>query len=432
MTGLDDARLGRRRRWLALAGLASLVGAVAVACGSSGSSGTGGAEGPPRPEPVGEVVDLSEPGVHELSDPPLAGDRLWGAVQVVVDGEVVLWGGVTADGPYGASSPGRLRNDGAVLSLVDGRWTEMPAAPFDEGLYDAAGFWDGTEVIVLGTECEGEVPPATDGSPPACPKGPAAAAFDPEAWRWRRLEAPPIPSNEYYDERVLDRSVAVGGDGDGVGTVTFGFDADSITWDRSSDSWGTVAPPFGDEAEWVDTCADPVLDQVVALPGRQPGPGPTELRVLAAGADAWGEPVAVETGLEVGPSCGDGYLTYSGLVIDGLQEAHSESIVVDVATGETTPGFEDTPGLRYASIAGPWLTARSQVTIGDVEGKDDPKPVDIRLVRGGETVEIPDDGLLPDFGSGLYLPHLGLLTTRDEESGVPHLVVWRAPPELQP
>ncbi|MCB0962987.1 MAG: hypothetical protein KDA98_06735 [Acidimicrobiales bacterium] len=421
----------RRRRWVfALAAASTLVGATA-ACGSSGSSGGGGAGGPSRPEPVGEPVDLAEAGLHELSPPPLAGDRIWGAVQVATDHEVVLWGGLTDDGPYGASSPRTMRTDGAVLSLDDGRWTEMPPAPFDEGLYDAAGFWDGTEVIVLGTECEGEVPPATDGSPPACPAGPAAAAFDPASWSWRRLDPPPIPSSEYYETAVLGRSVAVGGDG--VGSVTFGFDADSITWDRATESWGTVPPPFPGEGDWSYTCADPIARQIVALPGVQPGGDATELRVSAAGGDGWSSPLAVDVGIDISPTCGDGHLTSSALVggpVDGT-DLRSEGVLVDTSTGAVSPAFDPVPDLRSSWIVGPWLFARSSVAIGDIEGKDVPKPTSVRLVRGGETVEVPDDAALPSF-DGLYLPGVGLFTSVDGETGTPRLVIWRPPPELQP
>ena len=97
----------------------------------------------------------------------------------------------------------------------------MADSPFPDGLYNPLGAWDGTEVIVIGTECVPIVPPATEGGPPACPKGPAAAAWSPQTQQWRLLPDPPIPPDPNYDERVLEQW-RNGINGDGAALFSFG------------------------------------------------------------------------------------------------------------------------------------------------------------------------------------------------------------------
>ena len=72
----------------------------------------------------------------------------------------------------GTAGPYRLGvtyfSDGAALDLTTNTWTEVADSPFPHGLYQPIGAWDGTEVIIVGTDCDAVVPLTTDGSPPPC------------------------------------------------------------------------------------------------------------------------------------------------------------------------------------------------------------------------------------------------------------------------
>src|SRR5690349_9619102 len=69
-----------------------------------------------RPKPVGERLDLSAPGMHEVPGPPL--EARYDGVRVWTGDELVVWGGQTQEIDL---EPGRLLSDGATLDLDDGR-----------------------------------------------------------------------------------------------------------------------------------------------------------------------------------------------------------------------------------------------------------------------------------------------------------------------
>ena len=369
-------------------------------------------------EPVGERVDLSAPGLHDLPAPPL--ESRSNPVRVWTGNELVVWAGTTYDG--NDSAPGRLLGDGATLSLDDGRWTPMPASPFVEGLYQPLGAWDGSEVVIIGTECEGEVPAPTDGNPPSCPKGPAAAAWNPETGVWRRLDAPPIPVDEYSGERVLNGGTSsVGGPGSAV--FTFGWEASTITWDRPSETWATVAPDWGGDAS-LAVCADPMAEQmvVVSVQDFNLPPKPGKVWVLQAGGQRWSKPLTVETSFPDAITCGD------GSVVAGDYDGNRADLV-DTASGAVTPVVPSTPAqqIEYVSAFGPWLFNE---TMGGLQDRE--RTVEVRLAAGGawEAVGILDDedpvpgGWSSDYvGSGAINGRIG----EDDP-----LLYWRAPPSLTP
>ncbi|WP_421121556.1 hypothetical protein ACE2AJ_09340 [Aquihabitans daechungensis] len=169
------------------------------------------------------------------------------------DSELIVWGGASGES---ASEPGRSLGDGASLDLEEGRWRPLPVSPFPDGLFRPMGAWDGEELIVIGTWCDAQIPPVTDGSPPPCPKGPAAAAYDPETGAWRELEPPPIPVDSWSGEPVISLgpdTAAIGGEG--TARFVFGWSGDAISWDRNG-GWTAVGPAVDGEAVNVDLCAD--------------------------------------------------------------------------------------------------------------------------------------------------------------------------------
>jgi hypothetical protein len=421
-----------RRRWAIGLVVLGMVAGGAAACGSSasdggdGGDGRGGDGGPIRPAPTGEAIDLAQPGVHQLTLPPLEGlgedGRRWIGIQVPMAGEVAFWGGGIAEHH---SANGTLLGDGALLSAEDGRWTAMPPAPFEPGLYEPAGAWDGTELIVIGTECEAEVPPATDGSPPACPKGPAAAAFDPVSFTWRRLPAPPIPAHEVYEERVLGRSVAVGGGGRAL--FAFGWDVDAIAWDRDGERWTAIEPPQAvEEVDNGEACADPIAGQIVAAVRSDGAPGSQQaLWVLPLDGGPWVDPGVALPGEGHSLSCGSGRAAVSWLDVD----AGSRGALADLATGEVVPAFEPTRDLRSGWIVGPWLFARSSITIGAEGIEALPKPLAVQLLGTDRSAEVAPEDLGRDGSfEGMYVADAGVLLGR----ATTDLRLWVPPVELQP
>lgn len=284
-----------------------LVATSATSCAGSSepaspTSGTSTeAERVERPDPIGEPLDLTGAGFHELPEPPTPIE--WDTARVWTGEELVIWGGVAAETD---SSPGTMITAGATLSLDDGRWTPMPASPFPEGLYHPLAAFDGTEVILIGTQCEGEVPAATDGGAPACPKGPAAAAWSPDTGAWRTLPAPPIPMDDYVEERVVNGGTATAS-GAGSALFAFGYDTTVLSWDREAEAWSEVPAPW-DDGTAIAVSADPVTPQLVAAmseprSGTTVGERPVQLWALAPGADRWAsagsptfDPVATSTG----------------------------------------------------------------------------------------------------------------------------------------
>jgi hypothetical protein len=194
---IRDGALRRRRVGLAFVAGTLAFGFVAAACSGS-SAPTDSDDGPEQPEPVGKALDLSGPGIHKVPGPPI--EYRSHPAQVWTGEELVVWGGQAAEDD---GSSGRIAATGATLSLGDGRWTPMPDSPFTEGLYRPLGAWDGDEVIIIGTRCTGEVPPVTEGGVPSCPRGPAAAAWNPTTRAWRELPSPPIPVDAYHEAAVV-------------------------------------------------------------------------------------------------------------------------------------------------------------------------------------------------------------------------------------
>jgi hypothetical protein len=410
-----------RRRWLGGALALVLVGATAAACGSSSDgAGNGEVDAPTgRPDPVGEVLDLSGDGIHALTDPPIADRASNQSFEVVAwaDDELLVWGGHAGEG---ASDPGRVLGDGASLSLEDGRWTPLPPSPFPDGLYRPLGAWDGTELIVIGTWCEADIPPVTDGSPPPCPEGPAAAAFDPESFTWRTLDPPPIPVDEDDGEAILTRGAAVGGDG--AAAFGFGWGASAITWDRATESWTAIDRLVANPG-YVDLCADVTRQQLVAISIAETDPVGDEsfAWTLDAGGDAWSEPAPLGVRVDNGSACGDGAIVVSDFDDDG-----SSVDLIDVATGAATPVYEtDEVELWTPTFVGPWIAA-STLTM-ETEGPT--PPYEVRLARSGEWVPLDLPRGVGTSGA-IWVPDVGFVAGGFDAGS--NLVLWRAPEELQP
>lgn len=443
MAGGAGEALVRRRVGL---GIGAAVAVLALGLGACGASdgGSGSSDGSPttpttadgrteRPEPVGEPIDLSTPGLHELTPPPMTERGPYGeSIEVVLDGEVAVWGGFSAESDSGA---GTIRNDGALLSLDDGRWTAMPAAPFELGLYQPVGAWDGEELIVIGTECTSSIPPNTEGGPPdRCPSEAAAAAFDPEAFSWRRLDPPPIPLDETSGVPTVGYwAAAVGGEGSAV--FAFGRHGTAVAWDGATSSWTSIEGP-APEVQRVELCADSIAGQVVAVIPRQLADGQwaTRLSLLELGADAWRDTVDLDLPTDQAISCGDGHVAFSGFDF-GTPDPESAGAVVDVETGATTEAFAPTADIRSAWITGPWLFDRGTTPMGAPEG-DRPEPARVRLLRSPDPTPVgsADDRLEGwpwSHEEDQYLPGIGVITA--VVAGFdPAGAIWVAPPELQP
>jgi hypothetical protein len=420
----------RSRRWAA----ALLVALLPVATASCASDG--GDEGATevraeteRPDPVGEPVDLSAAGLHELPSPPhVEEDAPTGAaVRVWTGTELIVWGGQVA---VDSSAPGRIVGEGAALSLDDGRWTPLPPSPYPDGLYRPLGAWDGDELIVIGTRCDLVLPPSTDGGAPACPNGPAAMAFDPATFRWRTLPVPPIPVDPDLGVAAASRGAAVGAEGG----VAFAFDyrAEAIAWDRARGSWTTIGPPAEDVPS-TEVCADEVDGRLVAVASNPPGVETTiPAWALAPGSPAWTALGRFGVSTDWRVTCSDGRattMTYSG--------GRSRASLVDLASGATEELFgpDGAAGLGDVWSIGPWVfTERSEITEVTPDEELSSARLDVRLAEGGDwqTIESFEDeerGLRSArLGAGsVHLPGIGAIGGGDGE-----LLLWRAPEELQP
>lgn len=371
-------------------------------------------------------MEVSEPGFHVVPDPPIeqrsryVGGR---GVEVWTGSEVVIWGGAAATS---ASDPGRSLGDGATFDLEEGRWRPMPPSPFPDGLYRPLGAWDGTELIVIGTWCDEEIPPVTDGSPPPCPKGPAAAAYDPETRTWRRLDPPPIPVDSWSGARVVAEGpepVAVGGDG--TARFAFGWSAEAISWDRDG-GWRAVGPAI-DGQQNVALCADEVSSRLAAVVLPQFGPDvPLEVRSFGPGDRAWGPPV------EIGPmeedlSCG------AGVVVGARSEdVEMRGRGLDLSTGEAVALVEPPAsiGLSRPYAVGPWIVLDDSRLGEEVKGEW-VRRLRVRRASGApddwvEVVASLDDSIDP--AGAMPLDGIGLLDTSRLVDG--SIVLWRLPASL--
>lgn len=287
----------------------------------------------------------SGPGLHRLEDFPL--DHRSDVAFVWTGDRLFVWGGISVDDP---STGRRSLGDGAVLT-PGGVWTKLPATPFPHGLYGSLGAWDGTEVVVIGSECDETIPPDTTGEPPRC-TSPAAVAWNPRTDTWRRLPAPPIPATPETGGKVLrTRGVALGGEG----TALFVDQASgtALQWDRGSGRWTTAPGPTG---EYVVACADPTRPWIVTTGGTYGSPSSGRriwtIRAEPNGTPAWSEmPPPHDT---VGASsCGAGRV---------VGNAGFELMLVDVATGASTPlrtaptaTAPDRSPVSSATLVGWWL-----------------------------------------------------------------------------
>lgn len=309
-----------------------------VACSTDGES-----LGTRRLEGIG-------PGTHRLDDFPLATRS--DAAFVWTGKQLFVWSGLTTDDP---SARRRSLGDGAVLD-AEARWRRLSDSPYPHGLYGSTGAWDGTEVIVIGSDCDESVPPATTGEPPRC-TSPAAVAWDPRTDRWRLLAAPPIPVDPQSGEAVIRwRAAAVGADG--AALFVDQQSGTTLLWNRRSGRWATVPSPVGGP---LAACADPTELWVVAMaaPYGATAPGDHRLRTIrpaSAGVPVWSDGIEAQVQPDV-QSCGAGQVIGNA----GLQVT-----LVDVATGISTPvAAADAvnparPSLvTSASLVGAWLFTAS-------------------------------------------------------------------------
>jgi hypothetical protein len=389
--------------------------ALTMALGGAGCGSDASSDGKSDDAaPIGEVVDLSSPGFHELLEPPIDGGE--SATRVWTGEELVLWGGII---PADDSAPGVIATNGATLDLTDGRWTEMAPSPFDDGLYHPLGAFDGDEVIFIGTQCDGEVPSVTVGGSPTCPKGPAAAAWSPETRTWRELPVPPIPLDKYSDERVVEgMAVAVGGPG--AALFSFGFDVTTIAWDRATETWRTIEAPWSDPTA-VAMYADRATPQLVAVEGylsNRSEVDPATLWTMAAGDDSWaavGEHDLGEVTLSVGENA---------LVTSGSPSNANAGHIIDLRSGDIAETLEPDPPdlLRSPTAVGPWLFSTTEL----LDEQDD--YVEVRRIDGGEWQRLEG---LTSWSRGAYVGDglVGYVFTEGKHTST-SFGYWRAPPEL--
>lgn len=394
-----------------------LLGAVLAlglaACGGS-SDPADSATRSARPQPIGDVRDLSGAGLHELPHPPTP--LAWDTARVWTGDQLVIWGGVEAEND---SAPGRVITDGASLDLTDGRWTSLAPSPFPEGLYHPLAAFDGTEVIIIGTQCEGDVPAATDGSPPACPKGPAAAAWNPGTAAWRTLPDPPIPLDGYSEERVINGGSATA-PGDGAAVFAFGYDVFTVTWERAQERWTTVDPPWSDGTA-VGVQSDPVEGRLVAIQwdprGGPPESGPTPVWTLGAGEIEWRSEGTPELGgdLELDTAADRSLVSWSYAPDTG-----TVGRILDLATGASTSVEPDpAPGeLLTVQALGEWIFARPSGPAGD------PTAARVRRVDrdGWRATELP-----AEWTGEIYVGEGVIGSTPDPGAS---LELWRPPGDL--
>lgn len=368
---------------------------------------------------MGEAIDLSAPGLHVLPAPPLAerafeesGTSTWAGDRFVV------WGGEQAED---SSAVGRQLGDGATFSLDDGRWSPMPPSPFPHGLYHPIAAWDGSEVIIIGTECDEELPADTDGSAPDCPKGPAAAAYDPTTGAWRQLPAPPIPVDDDWRQPVL-KGQGQGVGADGRALFTSGWDPLVIGWDRRDESWTLHDPAFGDGTPTA-SCVDPVRSEVAVIATVGPGSDrPSRARRLAVDAAVWSPVVDLAVPLNELKSCGDGVASGSFYETGSDREQ-----VVDLETGEAVASEVREVGsleTRFLRVAGPWLLRTTYQH--DAATPAEELGQQVRLLRGEVESWQPIEG----FGPLAYVPDVGLVGVGSGDDD-PY-AFWRAPEELLP
>ncbi len=361
---------GDRSRWK-WAGWAVVVAAMAVtACSNDRTTVDAG---PKSPDPT-----LNEPGIHDLASFPLS--PRFSAASVWTGEQLLVWGGQWEDG---REPSGRLVGDGAALDLTTNTWTEVADSPFPHGLYQPIGAWDGTEVIIVGTDCDAVVPLTTDGSPPPC-SAPAALAWNPAKNSWRRLPVPPIPLERFSHEAIMGQSVAVGGDGSAAFSTT---DGGAMVWDRDGQSWSTVASPVNaassssTEPPTVGICADHVRSTLIATTFSSWGGGAapaSDMWVLDPESHRWSPSVHSEVPIRMTPTCGAGHLVTTGSVpmADGARFTEA-GYLIDATTGAAEELGRDSmepprPELSQFAIVGPWVLRSTMTIDGTMTGQSVP------------------------------------------------------------
>jgi hypothetical protein len=281
-------------------------------------------------------------------------------------GRLIIWGGRDAPSDSG---DGRTLGDGAALSLDGGTWTPTASSPFPHGLFRPAGAWDGHDVIIVGSECDEDVPPNTTGESPPC-RGPAAAAWNPRTNRWRRLDAPPIPLDRSGDAVLPPLMQAAGADGRAVFVAPDSSAA--FSWDRRARSWTAVTAPAG-AGDHLWACGDGSRRWVVSTAGSGDGPWPVSVWTIRPGAGRWSGPVVPgPTAVEptATSSCGGGDVVTSRF--DGRRSSGS---LIDADTGEVTAAFATVgpevgreatgfgPWLFVSTVAQPWMASTTTTTV---------------------------------------------------------------------
>lgn len=123
----------------------------------------------PTTPTTGEPGTRAAPAWSEMAAPDI--EPRGGFVSVQTDDGWFVWGGWTVGDPN-ANLPDSAQ-DGAYYDGASNTWRSLPQSPVTNDATAATGVWTGSEVIVL--RANGE---------------PAAAAFDPTTFQWRKIAVP--------------------------------------------------------------------------------------------------------------------------------------------------------------------------------------------------------------------------------------------------
>lgn len=186
------------------------------------------------------VDDAAGPGWDGLSDAPVATVRA--SAVAWTDDEMIVLGGNAGVGRE--VCPVR---DGAAYDPTTGSWRTLSTPPFDP-LYQVQAQWTGDELFVVGQPCSSQATP--EDSVPGCrPGGLAAAGYDPDRDRWRKIDIDADVSDGLDDDAVL---YIVGWDGDEV--ILRGPDR-LVAFSPAGDRWRRLpdVPPQFRDGLYTDT-----------------------------------------------------------------------------------------------------------------------------------------------------------------------------------
>ena len=143
---------------------------------------------------------------------------------------VALVLGVAACAPAPAPSPSEAPVEVPAVGFE--ATADSPLSP----RYDAAAFWTGTEILVIGGRDDEPCPPGADCARPPGPALSDGAAYDPAIDRWRGISPAPVP---------LDRPMGVF-----VGQQLYVLQRDGafLAYDLSGDRWTQLAAPDAPDA----------------------------------------------------------------------------------------------------------------------------------------------------------------------------------------